>query len=173
MPNEAEVNSAVTYQLHVGSTTDRPLRAALQLFAQIASEPAFNELRTKQQLGYIIFSGVTGAIGSMGFRVLIQSERDPIYLETRIEAFLDSLKEYIDEMSEEEFEKNKQSIIAKKEEKPKNLGEETRQFSASIHDRYYEFGKRESEKHLEGCLTKETRSNRCEPSSKYDKARHP
>ena len=34
--------------------------------------------------------------------------------------------------------------IAKKEEKPKNLGEETRRFWGSITDRYYEFGKRES-----------------------------
>ena len=142
VPNKAEVNSAVIYTVQIGSVTDRPLRAALQLFAQIADEPTFNELRTKQQLGYIVQSQSTGTIGSMGFRVLIQSEMDPIYVETRIEAFLDSLQNYIEKMSEEEFEKNKQSLIARKEEKPKNLGEETKRFFTSIIDRYYEFGKR-------------------------------
>lgn len=143
LPNKAEVNSAVVYQLHVGSNTDRPLRAALQLFAQIAHEPAFDQLRTKQQLGYIVDTQGTQSTGSMGFRVLIQSEKDPVYVETCIEGFLDGMKGYIEEMSEEEFEKNKQSLIAKKEEKPKNLGEETRRYFMAIADRYYEFGKRE------------------------------
>ena len=80
----------------------------------------------------------------MGLRVLVQSERDPIYVETRIESFLDGMKEYLEEMSEEEYEKNKQSLIAKKEEKPKNLGEETKRYFSSIVDQFYEFGKRES-----------------------------
>ena len=142
VPNEAEVNSAVTYVLHIGDVTDKPFRAALQLFAQIAEEPAFDQLRTKQQLGYIVNTQATQSTGSMGFRVLIQSERDPVYVETRIEAFLDSLKEYLEEMSEDDFEKNKQSLITKKEEKPKNLGEETRRYFGSIADRYYEFGRR-------------------------------
>ncbi len=143
VPNKPEVNSAVTYQLHVGSMTDQTLRATLQLFAQIAHEPAFDQLRTKQQLGYIVSTQATQSTGAMGFRVLVQSERDPVYVETRIEAFLDSLKSHIEEMSEEDFEKEKQSLIAKKEEQPKNLGEETQRFFAHIVDRYYEFGKRE------------------------------
>jgi insulysin len=60
----------------------------LGLLAQIASEPCFDQLRTKEQLGYLVFSGVRKQPGMMGFRIIIQSERDPIYLENRIEAFL-------------------------------------------------------------------------------------
>ena len=142
VPNKAEVNNAVTYTLHVGDIADRRLRAALQFFAQITHEPAFDRLRTKEQLGYIVDSQAIHSVGDMGFRFLIQSERDPIYVETRIEAFLDHLKEHIEAMTEEDFEKNRMALIAKKEEKPKNLGEETRRFWNSIGDKYYEFGKR-------------------------------
>ena len=62
------------------------------LFAQIVQEPCFNVLRTKEQLGYIVFSGTKVQTGMVGFRVLVQSERDPVYLEERVEAFLSSVK---------------------------------------------------------------------------------
>ena len=141
--NPSEVNSAVIYYLHIGDQANRPLRAALSLFAQIASEPVFDTLRTKEQLGYITFGQSVQGPGSMGYRVMVQSERDPVYVESRIEAFLDGLKAYVEEMKDEEVDKHRQSLVDKKEEKPKNLGEETGQFWSRIMDRYYEFGRRE------------------------------
>ncbi|KAK4687449.1 hypothetical protein P7C73_g2681, partial [Tremellales sp. Uapishka_1] len=145
VPNKLEPNSAIVYYLHVGDNVDPILRARLEVLGQIVSEPAFNVLRTKEQLGYIVYSQAIGMPGSCGLRVIVQSERDPVYVETRIEAFLDSVKEIIENMSEEEFGKNKQSLISKKEEKPKNLGDETRRYWGRISDRYYEFDKRQRE----------------------------
>ncbi|ORX37612.1 Metalloenzyme, LuxS/M16 peptidase-like protein [Kockovaella imperatae] len=147
LSNSAESNSAITYSLYVGDRSDAALRAHLALFAQIASEPTFDRLRTKEQLGYITDSQATANVGSMFYRILVQSERDPVYVETRIEAFLEWLKGHIEEMSEEEFEKQKAALIAKREEKPKNLGEETRRFWAAIGDQFYEFGKRQTDVH--------------------------
>jgi insulysin len=88
-------------------------------------------------------SGITEQPGSMHFRVLVQSEKKPEYLETRIEAFFDWMQGHLESISEEEFEKQKLSLIAKKEESPKNLGEETRRFWGRIADKYYEFDRRE------------------------------
>lgn len=144
VPNESEVNGSVIYEIHVGDPSDITLRNHLSLFSQIAAEPCFDILRTKQQLGYIVSGHASQTTGTMGYTVLVQSERDPVYVETRIEAFLDGLKEIIEEMSEEEFEKHKQSLISKKEEKPKNLGEETKRFWGRIQDRYFEFSRRKS-----------------------------
>ncbi|WWD20389.1 hypothetical protein CI109_104865 [Kwoniella shandongensis] len=143
VPNKSEVNGAVIYHLHVGDPTDVKLRNQLSLFSQIASEPCFNVLRTKQQLGYIVDGHASASQGAMGYTVLVQSEKSPVFVETRIEAFLEDLKETIESMSEEDFEKHKVGLIAKKEEKPKNLGEETKRYWGRICDRYYEFGKRE------------------------------
>lgn len=145
LPNEAEVNHCVDYYLHVGDVADAPLRAKLALFAQIASEPTFNVLRTKEQLGYITQSMPRHETGSMGFRVLVQSERDPIYVETRIEAFLDGLKETLEAMDDVAFEKHKQSVIDSREQKVQNMNEEARRFWARIGDRYYDFERREQQ----------------------------
>lgn len=142
--NKDEVNSGITYHVHICAPENFKLRASLQLFSQIAHEPTFDQLRTKEQLGYIVGGSSTAKTGALGYRIYIQSERDPVYLETRIEAFLDGMVKTLHDMNEEEFEKHKMSLIAKKEEKPKNLGEETRRFWASISDKYYEFGKRMS-----------------------------
>ena len=163
----------MTYQLQVGSVADRSLRAKLQLFAQIASEPAYDQLRTKEQLGYIVSSHATQTTGSTGFMVIVQSEKDPIFVETRIEAFLDGLKSHIEEMSEEDFEKNKQSLITKKEETPKNLGEETGRFLSNIMEQYYEFGR---SKLLEYLILWSTNMSRTDRRGQYppdDQGRRP
>lgn len=137
------MNSGIIYNVQIGSPSDAELRAQLQLLSQIAKEPTFNQLRTQEQLGYIVMSGMTEQAGSLYFRFLVQSEKKPDYVETRIEAFMDWLKEHLETLSEEDFEKQKASLIAKKEEKPKNLGEETHRFLGRITDKYYEFDRRE------------------------------
>jgi len=104
----------------------------------------FDQLRTKEQLGYIAQGYATHSVGIMSYRFLVQSERDPVYVETRIEAVLEYLRVFIEELKDDEFEKHRQALIAKKEEKPKNLGEEGRRFWGAIGDRFYEFGKRTS-----------------------------
>lgn len=141
--NKSEVNSAIIYSVQIGEASDLRSRAALQLFAQIVQEPVFNQLRTTEQLGYIATGYATHSVGIMSYRFMVQSERDPGYVETRIEVLLDHLKEVIEKLSDEEFEKHRAALISKKEEKPKNLGEEGRRFWSAISDRFYEFSKRE------------------------------
>lgn len=141
--NPAEVNNGVIYHVQIGDITDQTLRARLQLFEQIVHEPAFDQLRTKEQLGYIVQTSITTRTGAMGWKVLVQSERDAVHVESRIEAFLNQTKGLIEGLTDEEFDRHRQSLIAKREEKPKNLGDETKRFWGRILDRYYEFGKRE------------------------------
>jgi insulysin len=141
-PNPSEVNNAIIYHVHLGESTDAVLRAKLQLLQQILSEPAFDQLRTKEQLGYIVQTSMSSRVGAIGWKVLIQSERDPVYLETRVDSFLAQAKGILEGLTEEEFGRHRDSLIAKREEKPKNLREESERFWARISDRYYEFGKR-------------------------------
>ena len=47
----------------------------LELATQILKEPCFNVLRTQEQLGYIVFSGVRRAHGVQGLRFIVQSEK--------------------------------------------------------------------------------------------------
>lgn len=133
--------------MQVGDIVDIRLRATLGLLAHIASEPAFNQLRTTEQLGYIVSSSVWAAAGSLGWRLVVQSEKNPTYLENRVDAFLeDTLKKLLETMSEDEFEQKRQGLIDKKLEKFKNLGEETSSFWSHISGGYNDFMRSESDK---------------------------
>ncbi|WVO12724.1 hypothetical protein L204_100332 [Cryptococcus depauperatus] len=143
--NESEINNAVMYEVCVGERVDIPLRCSLDIFAQIVDEPCFDTLRTKEQLGYVVFSGATLSTGIMGFSITVQSERDPQHIENRIEVFLKSMKDKIENMSDEEFCEHRQTVIENRSEEPKNLVQETGRIWRKISDGFYEFACREND----------------------------
>jgi insulysin len=49
---------------------------------------AYNQLRTKEQLGYTVGTVIRKFRGSQGFQVLVQGDRHPAYVESRIDNFL-------------------------------------------------------------------------------------
>ncbi|ORZ07985.1 Metalloenzyme, LuxS/M16 peptidase-like protein [Lobosporangium transversale] len=140
VPDPFNVNSGVEYYLQIEDATSKESRARIQIMAQIINEPCFNQLRTKEQLGYLVFSGVRKQSGVTGLRFILQSERDPVHLESRIEHFLESrMKTYLEEMSHEEYDKQVNSLIQKKLEKDKNLRQETYRYWGQIVSGYYDF----------------------------------
>ncbi|KAI8378795.1 Metalloenzyme, LuxS/M16 peptidase-like protein [Choanephora cucurbitarum] len=151
-----EVNSAINYQIQVGDAKDVVLRNHLGLVAQIATEPCFNQLRTLEQLGYIVFSGSSHVSSQLTFYVMVQSERDAIYLENRVLEFLESLRVLILEMSEKEFQSQIDSLIADRKEKPKNLQDEGQRYWNEIYSGYYEFDTEETDIQQIGLITKDS-----------------
>ena len=135
----ANVNNCIEYYLYVGSVTDITLRAKLLLLGQMTEEPGFDQLRTKEQLGYIVFTGARMAATTMGYRVIIQSERSPEYLEERINAFLAMFANSLEKMTQQEFNSHKKSLINKRLEKIKNLDQETSRFWGHIGNEFYHF----------------------------------
>ena len=73
------------YQCGMQSTRDN---AIVELFCQVINESSFNVLRTQEQLGYIVASGVRNFGGSKGVRLIVQSNKSPAFLDERIENFL-------------------------------------------------------------------------------------
>ena len=47
-----------------------------------------NDVNSGSVSGYIVFSGVRRSHGVQGLRVIVQSDRSPEYVESRIEEFL-------------------------------------------------------------------------------------
>ena len=139
----ANVNHCIEYYIFVGNVVDRVLRAKLLLLGQMTEEAGFDQLRTKEQLGYIVFTGVKMQSTTMGYRVIIQSERPTEYLEERINAFLAHFGKSLQAMSEEDFESHKSSLIAKRLEKLKNLDQESSRFWSHISNEYLDFLSRE------------------------------
>ena len=151
----ANVNHCIEYYVYCGSRVDRELRAKILLLGQMTDEAGFDQLRTKEQLGYIVFTGAKTAATTMGYRVIIQSERPTEYLEERINAFLAMFSKLLDKMPQEEFESHKKSLINKRIEKIKNLDQESARFWSHISDEYLDFLQRDRDVEYIKSLTKE------------------
>ena len=101
------------------------------------------------------YSGARRSCGAQGVRVIIQSDRDPKYLDARIEKFMQSMKDFIQSMSEEEFETNKQGLVAKRLEKPKKLSARAARYWNEIVCQQYNFNRDEIETKELKNITKE------------------
>ncbi|XP_076044547.1 insulin degrading metalloproteinase isoform X2 [Oratosquilla oratoria] len=113
----------------------------LELLCQIFAEPAFDELRTKEQLGYIVWSGVRRANGTQGLRIIIQGDKSPEYLDSRIETFLHKMGGKLEEMSEEDFIKHREALAARRLERPKRLSHLTGRWWQEITANQYNFSR--------------------------------
>jgi len=130
--------------VHLGSRNDSRLRVVGSLLVQILTEPAFNVLRTQEQLGYIVTCSQWALPGDayFGIRILVQSERHPTYLEERVEAFLDFIKSKLENMPESEFLEQKTGLERKWREGIKNLAEETTRYWTHIESGDLDFHRR-------------------------------
>ncbi|KAJ9413002.1 Metalloenzyme, LuxS/M16 peptidase-like protein [Fusarium oxysporum] len=110
----ANVNHCVETWFYVGSREDRDVRTKTRLLDQMLHEPAFDQLRTKEQLGYV-------------------------FLDSRIEAFLMRYADTLEKMSKTEFEDHKRSLIVRRLEKLIKLDQESQQNWSEIESEEYDF----------------------------------
>lgn len=139
LKDPADVNHCIETTFYIGDRGDRKTRARSLLADQMIHEPAFDQLRTKEQLGYIVFAGMRSFSTTCGLRFLLQSEREPEYLDRRVEAFLIQFGLTLDKMPDSEFESHKRSLINKRLEKLRNLNQESSRHWAQISKEYYDF----------------------------------
>ncbi|XWW97607.1 hypothetical protein V2A60_005592 [Cordyceps javanica] len=139
LKDPANVNHCIETIFYFGDRGDRRTRARALLIDQMIHEPAFDQLRSQEQLGYIVFAGMRNFATTCGIRFLIQSEREPEYLDRRVEAFLIQFGLVLDKMPDSEFESHKRSLINKRLEKLRNLDQESSRHWAQISKEYYDF----------------------------------
>ena len=143
--NPAEVNSAVSLVYQVGEDSAQST-VLLDLFCQLCKDSAFNQLRTVEQLGYLVWTGSASHRGVLSFRVIIQSaDREPRLLEQRVEAFLAHFRTELVAMGDEAFGRHRAAVIARKQEKDKTLSGESNRHWGEISNGRGRFGKREEE----------------------------
>uniref|UniRef100_A0ACD5XLA5 Uncharacterized protein n=1 Tax=Avena sativa TaxID=4498 RepID=A0ACD5XLA5_AVESA len=141
--NDLEENSVVEVyfpvEQDIGKESTR-LRAITDLFSNIIEEPCFNQLRTKEQLGYTVDSSprMTYRLLAYCFRVM-SSKYSPVYLQSRIDNFIDSVSALLDGLEEETFEHHKSGLIADKLEKDPSLSYQTGDYWSQIVDKRYMF----------------------------------
>ncbi|KAJ1414617.1 Metalloenzyme, LuxS/M16 peptidase-like protein, partial [Ochromonadaceae sp. CCMP2298] len=156
--NPEELNSAVENVYFVGlahgsvaggvTGADASLpqvqqEAMLELLAHMMSEPAFDQLRTKEQLGYIVFTGTKRLGQVLGLQLIAQSShKNPDFLDRRVEVFLTTYRAQLGAMGEAEFEENVTAVVEKLLERPKNVDQEGEQLWAEVKSGTYWFARK-------------------------------
>ncbi|CAM9632328.1 unnamed protein product [Chrysoparadoxa australica] len=138
-PNPEEPCSAVQVIYPMGLESLETC-TMIELVVQLVKERAFDQLRTKEGLGYLVWSAQWRQDNCWGVRFIIQSnEHGPGHLDERIEAFLTQFRGQVVELSEEEWEANKEAVVAILTEKDKSLVEETTRSWGEISVQAYDF----------------------------------
>lgn len=129
-------------------------RVLAQLFVQVFQESFFDTLRTKEQLGYVVTHQLREKAGSIGLRFLVQSERDPFYLDDRIEWFIgEQVPQIMSNLSDVEFARHQASLVHALLAKKKKLTEESLSYWTQILPKHYEFERAQVDAQMANSLT--------------------
>ena len=126
--SDSEENNAVEVTLQAGSEAILGYEgvAILDLIAHMAYNSAFNQLRTKEQLGYIVSASTRKvAGGSWGISVVVQSSiASPVKLEERIQDWFKVFRRELEEMDAEEIAMEARSVVSQLREGNTKLSQE-------------------------------------------------
>ncbi|CAG2172600.1 unnamed protein product, partial [Oppiella nova] len=152
--NGIHKTNAIQLYFQIG-VSDTIINATIGLLQQILSEPFFDSLRTKLQLGYVVWASYRMTHSVRGMTFTIESDYKPNELNERIEAFIQWVHKYIEDMSDKDFETQKQSVITRRLEKPKQLSEYSQRLWSEISSKDYDFNRDEIEAKAIKELTKQ------------------
>ena len=112
----------------------------LQLIASFLKDKFFDQLRTKETLGYIVELIPNNKGGYKGLLNIVQSNsKTPEFCAARVRSFYKESYQKIKEITEEEFQKYVNALIADLSEKDDDLSDEFLRNWTVINDNTYEF----------------------------------
>ncbi len=121
-------NHSISYGIQMGEESIE-LKAKAAMIASITKGDFYTQMRTNQQLGYIVWSFQQTLEDLLFFKFIIQSAtHDPFELKRRIESWLATSSKLFDELSDEEFEKHREGLIVSLEKKGDSIGEVLSEF---------------------------------------------
>jgi insulysin len=162
--NLNETNGAVCISVetgwvsgHVSESDEDDLKTAafLALTSQICGQKFFDDLRTKQQLGYIVHAAGTVQERRAGLLFLVQSEIPTENVCEKMFEFIKNLGSIIGGITDEDFQQYIQAVITEYKEKPKNQSEEFQRHWAEIEKRRFDFERKERLIPVVGSITKD------------------
>ena len=107
-------------------------KVSLDLIDIFMSNAYYNELRTQQQLGYIVQSGVFDQGGVFHYFFLVQSSKNPMELQQQTEKFVEKQHTIIQNIPTEDFLSYKAALLQRYQEKPQNLYQQFAFFKEAI-----------------------------------------
>lgn len=135
--DRVEGNNSCFWREYVLPGSDPEMRAAALVLGNFLNEPFFTEMRTRQQLGYLVWGGVSSAdLQLFAFFVIQSGDYAPDELQRRASAFIATLPEQWAAITDEQWEAFVGGARSQLEERPKTIAQKTGQFF----ERAFRFG---------------------------------
>ncbi|CAN0250589.1 unnamed protein product [Ectocarpus sp. 12 AP-2014] len=136
-PTEQNCALEVYWQIGANNLEDKVIADAIE---QVMDEPLYDQLRTKEQLGYSVGCSTRVTCGVLGFCITAQSAAyAPAHLYARVRAFMKSFRDTLAGMTEDTFSMNMESAAANKLQPDNTLSEEAQRYWPEIYSRRREF----------------------------------
>jgi len=121
-------------------------RVLMSILGNYLKEPCFNQLRTDEQLGYIVSGFNAEMRGILCYLVLIQSNiKSPQYLSGRVLNFVENMREKIKTLTDEEFAQYVESVRVKALQKDLSIRQEGSRYWYEINTHKYVFDRKEKD----------------------------
>jgi insulysin len=134
--NVLAVNNSVYSQAFLLGAATPANRAIAMLLKNYLEEPYYSEMRTRQQLGYIVWSFPREQEGRLYSQFLVQSADYPAdELMRRSDAFLASLPALFDKLPDEQIEVLRAGVRAELEKKDKSIAERAGRYFLLAYER--------------------------------------
>lgn len=130
IPGDANSATVNAYQFGVPDVAER---VRLLMLGKMISNPAYDELRTKEQLGYVVFATIMPQLETLQLVMIVQGEKkNPDEVDTRIESVMDSFSHNLANLSVQDFTRWKASVRSAIAKDDQNMGQEADRFWAQI-----------------------------------------
>ncbi|KAJ2611679.1 metalloprotease [Coemansia sp. RSA 1365] len=140
MTLNGDTQNAVVANIQLGRFDDTRGRVIAIVFHKAFAGLFFNQLRTKEQLGYTVGSSIGGyENGNSQLTINVQGEYNPIYLSLRITEFLRTYRQYIIEFDEETFANTIKSLTTSFNAQITTISQESSRMWSSIESGCYDF----------------------------------
>lgn len=136
-------DNAITLYIQ-GDNKQFSSRAHYALLNQILSTPFYYQLRTRQQLGYIVFSSPMTLLEVPALAFTVQSPNTaPKQLVSAIEAFITDASNTLASLDEESLQTHKQALIGRIMERDNRLNQRSNRYWREIDRQNFAFDSRE------------------------------
>lgn len=120
--NEDEENSAIVSYFQYGLPNSVVEELRHQLIFLMMDEPAYDYLRTKEQIGYLVFCQMWNYRNTLGGGFVIQSsKKTPEFMLAKIKEFINQMKVKCDTLSDEDFTKGVNALLSNKKQVDMNI----------------------------------------------------
>jgi secreted Zn-dependent insulinase-like peptidase len=153
---QLEVNNSAFRRDYVLGGDTPEMRAAALTLTNFIADPFFGEMRTHQQLGYIVFGGAGEEERTTYAYFIIQSGDHPAdEVEARADAFIGKLPGMLAALPDDAWETIREGVRSQLEEKDKTIAERAARLFTLAYDYDGDWGRREETLAALDKLTKE------------------